>query len=280
MSIIQNLAAIPRKIVDLTKKTFFPSAQVGAERRLATFGTTSKIPAIATAAAIASAGALTLPSVAGATSAALSRMASAPAENVLQTAVRYIGASPISRVAAGDFAGATAGVAAGVLGTAGVIETGNVVQALATGNYHALAPSTYQAGTILGAGLFPGAAHVAALLGFAGRGLKAAGSAVGEGAQNVIHDIAPHVDFAAPDLGDLRTQGADNARRIAQIAESLAGRAYSAGTGAVGYVLPSSEGGGSILPLALLAALAGGAAYAIHRKHKKHRNKKRRRHHK
>lgn len=42
------------------KKTFFPSAQVGGERRLKTFGTTSKLPPILLAGAIAASGAVGL----------------------------------------------------------------------------------------------------------------------------------------------------------------------------------------------------------------------------
>lgn len=268
-------------IIEKAKSTFAPSAQVGAERRQAVFGTTSKIPPIATAATILSAGALTIPSVSAAGGALLANALTHAPSTETGAIVRYLGYSPLGQIAQGNILGAVAGTSGAILGTAGIVETGNIVQALSTGNFRALAPTSFQSGAILGSGFYPAAAHLAALGGFAGRLAKSAfGSAVNtieQPFQNLPIPEIPHpIDYTRERAADIR-DAAKAAFLRAQQGVSSGIQNIESGFGSV---LPNinpniSIGGAPDFSPYLLALLGGGALGFLAGRRKKNRRKHR-----
>lgn len=278
-------------------ETYHPSAQEGANRRAAILGSYSKVPAVATGALIGAIGALTLPESAGAIAA---RAVAPAAENVLQTGVRLIGQSPFANIAEGNFASAAKQAAIGILGTGLVQETFNTIHALETGNVQDLQPSIYQSSVVLGAGLAPGAAHVAGIAGLIGRAVK---SLTEQGVQKIEQgytDVATAADEKAAAYRDFVSHHAKEAEQAtldalraekekaiyaAKYIGGLPGEAYNAVAGLQFPSVPSinlptqfgvevrSPQLGEAAVLAALAAAAG-VAYVHHRK-KKRRYKKR-----
>lgn len=285
---MEHLRSLGHNVVNF----FHPTAQQAAQRRLNIFGTTSKIPPIATAAIIAATGAATLPAVIAAGTRVAAQMAeSGTGQNTLQTFLKYATYSPLTAIAQGRLSEGAAGSVGALLGTGIFIEGSNVLQAAITGNAKALVPTTAQFGAMLGSVVSPAGAHITAIGILLGRllsgGAQAAASAAGNaGAQgaasaaNFGTDFQNYVRSTNQEIANLQQALANNhfAAELSQGYQSLASGIQNAVSNIptqFGLSVGGSAGVDVAGITALLAAGVGGYELLHHRKKYKHKKRHR-----